>query len=69
MINLDVSNLSEILIEGIFDRELDIDLRRKILDDVPEEQDEIVCQIFHETRKEYFELGLKLGLKLWVDVK
>ena len=66
---MDLKNLSEILVEGIFDRELDSELRKKILDDTSEEQDGIVCQMFNETRKEYFTRDLKLGLKLWVDVK
>ena len=69
METINLNNLSEIIVEGIFDRELDSDLRKKILDDYSEEQDKVASQVFHATRKEYFELGLKLGLKIWSDVK
>ena len=60
MIDIDLSNLSQIIVDGIFDRELDSNLRRKILGDIPEEHYEIVCEVFHATREAYFELGFTL---------
>lgn len=60
MKGIDLRNLSQILLDGIFDNELDNGLRKKILDEVPEENYDMACQIFHQTRKEYFELGLNL---------
>lgn len=60
MKNIELSNLSQIIVDSIFDNELDHHLRKKILDDIPEEHYDIACQVFHETRTAYFQLGLTL---------
>jgi len=62
--NLNLSNLSQILADGIFDQNLDSDLRKKILDNIPEKYYDVACDVFNETRQAYFELGLKTWLTL-----
>jgi len=60
MVKLDLRAISEILVENIFDNELDINIRKEILNNVPDEHYDIACQVFHETRKTYFHLGFTL---------
>lgn len=57
MIKIDLSNLSQIILNGIFDQELDKQIRVKILDTVPEKQYHVACEVFHEARQIYFDLG------------
>jgi len=54
---IDLSNLSQIILNGIFDQELDNQIRVDILGNVPEELYEMACDIFHEAREVYFDLG------------
>ena len=61
--NIDFNKISQILIESIFDHELDNGLRKQILDGVPDEHYDTACQVFHETRKAYFQLGFTLFKK------
>ena len=57
MINIDLSDLSQIIVDGIFSRELDKQIRIDILDNVLEEHYDIACEVFHETHQIYFEQG------------
>jgi hypothetical protein len=58
---LDLERLSKIILEGIFENELDNQLRKEILGNVPDEHYDWVCQVFHETRHAYFRLGLEVA--------
>ena len=57
MVNIDLNNLSQIILNGIFDQELDKEIRITILDNVPNKQYEIACEVFHKARQLYFDLG------------
>ena len=58
--NIDLSKISKILTDGVFDEELDYDLRKQILDDIPDQHYDIACDVFNAARKAYFELGLTI---------
>jgi len=57
MINIDLSHLSQIILDGIFDQELDKQIRATILDTVSDKQYDIACEVFHKARQVYFDLG------------
>lgn len=60
MNNIDLSNLSQIIVDAIFDNGLDKNLRKEILDNIPDEHYDTACQVFHATRQAYFQLGLSV---------
>ena len=57
MKNIDLSNLCQIILDGIFYQELDKPIRKDILDNVPEEHYEMACEVFNEAHQIYFEQG------------
>jgi len=57
MVKVDLESISQIILKGIFDKELDKQIRIDILDNVPEEHYEMACGIFHDAREVYFDLG------------
>jgi len=57
MINIDLKVLSQIILDGIFNQELDKEIRIDILDNVPEEHYEVACGVFNDARPIYFDLG------------
>jgi len=57
MVNLDLNILSQIILNGIFDQELDKEIRMKILGIAPEKQYDLACEVFHKARQIYFDLG------------
>ena len=57
MVSIELSNLSQIILNGIFDRELDKQIRIEILESIPEKHYEMACEVFHEAREVYFDLG------------
>jgi len=57
MTNIDLKALSQIILDGIFDQELDKQIRIDILDKAPEEHYELACEVFHKARPIYFDLG------------
>ena len=57
MTTIDLKALSQIILNGIFDQELDKENRINILDNVPDKQYEIACAVFHKARQIYFDLG------------
>jgi len=54
---IELSSLSQIILDGIFDKELDQQIRIDILDHIPEKHYKIACEVFHEAREVYFDLG------------
>jgi len=54
---IELTKLSQIILDGIFDQELDKEIRIKILDTVPEKQYDLACEVFHKARPIYFDLG------------
>lgn len=54
---IELNNLSQIILSGIFDKEFDKQIRVDILGNVPEKHYEMACGIFHEARELYFDLG------------
>ena len=60
MTNIEISNLSQIILDGITDEGLDKDIRREILDEITEEHYDIACEVLNRTSEAYFELGLKV---------
>jgi len=66
MRKINISNLSQILFDGICDNGLDTDIRKEILDSIKDEKHyEIACDVFNQTSKAYF----NLGLKIWANVR
>jgi len=57
MINILLTDISQIILNGIFERELDKQLRKKILARVPDKHYNIACEVYHEARVAYFDLG------------
>ena len=57
MTNVDLKTLSQIILDGIFNQELDKEIRIDILDNVPEEHYEVACGVFNDARPIYFDLG------------
>lgn len=64
MIDIDLSNLSRILLESISNNELDKNIRKKILDNIKDEHYDIACNVFNQTSQAYFNLGLKICAEL-----
>jgi len=62
MTNIDLGVLSQIILDGIFDRELDKQIRTDILDNVPEKQYELACKAFLATRQAYFDFSFIDGV-------
>jgi len=57
MVNIYLKDLSQIILNGIFDQDLDKQIRIAILDAIPEKHYDIACNVFHEARQVYFDLG------------
>ena len=56
-----IQQLSQILIDGICETEIDKEIRKDILDGIEnEEYYDIACDIFNKTSQAYFSLALKV---------
>lgn len=61
MKKIDLSNLSQILFDGITDKGIDKDIRKRVLNNIGKKHYNIACKVFNQAGKEYLELGLKIG--------
>jgi len=57
MTNIDLNTISQIILNGIFDQELDKQIRIDILDNIPDKHYEVACAVFNATRQVYFDFG------------
>jgi len=61
---IDLKNLSRILIDGIADKGIDIDIRKKILSNIESKHYNVACDVLNQASDEYFRLGLEVAKTL-----
>lgn len=62
MVNIDLSNLNQMIMDNITNQEFDKKIRKQILDDIEnEEHYDLACQVFNQTSEIYFKLGFQIA--------
>jgi len=64
MININLTIPSQIILNGIFDKELDKQIRENILENIPDDYYDISCEVFHKARETYLDLGFEIRSSL-----